>query len=164
MKISCQSCGKDIGDKKPKKYYRVDEGVICSKCYNKAWEQNNRGKNLAHKIASRATCKSKINGWPAPDFDSEWIYKKILAGRCEVTNIPFDLSARTTSHARNPMMPSLDRIDSKQPYLKDNVKLVVYMYNACKSQFAHEDVVSFCNQLVNNERAKDNEVSSLAKV
>jgi len=62
------------------------------------------------------------------------------------------------------MMPSLDRIDSKQPYLKDNVKLVVYMYNACKSQFAHEDVVSFCNQLVNNERAKDNEVSSLAKV
>ena len=33
---------------------------------------------------------------------------------------------------------------SSKPYAKDNVQLVVYMYNVCKAEFAHKDVVKFC--------------------
>ena len=85
-------------------------------------------------------------GWPAPDFGSVWIEEKILFGYCEVTGIPFDLTSQksSTSHAKNPWVPSLDRIDSTGVYCKENVQLVVYMYNVCKSEFSHGDVVKFC--------------------
>jgi len=85
-------------------------------------------------------------GWPAPNFGSIWIEEKILLGYCEVTSIPFDLTSQTsgTSHTKNPWVPSLDRIDSAGVYSKDNVQLVVYMYNVCKAEFSHSDVVRFC--------------------
>jgi hypothetical protein len=48
-------------------------------------------------------------------------------------------------------VPSLDRIDSSKPYLKDNVQVVVYMYNVCKGEFSQEDVMLFARMLVRGE-------------
>jgi hypothetical protein len=100
----------------------------------------------AQRLYGNAQKRAKEMGWPAPDFGSVWVEEKILFGYCEVTGIPFDLTSHTsdTSHAKNPWVPSLDRIDSAGTYSKDNVQLVVYMYNVCKAEFSHSDVVKFC--------------------
>ena len=95
-------------------------------------------------------------GWSKPDFGTDWIYEKIKKGYCEVTGIKFDLETevRTSVHAKNPWVPSIDRIDSSKPYLKDNVQVVVFMYNVCKSEFSHEDVIIFCNAVKEKEDGK----------
>lgn len=49
-------------------------------------------------------------------------------------------------------VPSIDKTDSSKPYLKDNVKIVVFMYNVCKSEFNHEDVITFCKALKENDK------------
>lgn len=92
-------------------------------------------------------------GWPEPDFGSQWLEEKICAGVCEVTGLPFDLitQVNNTVHAKNPWVPSIDRIDSAKPYLKNNVQLVVFMYNVCKAEFAHADVVKFCRAVAATE-------------
>lgn len=93
-------------------------------------------------------------GWPSPDFSSTYIEQKILNGFCEVTGIPFDLTSSfsDTVHAKNPWVPSIDRIDSSLPYSKDNIQIVVFMYNVCKSEFSHHDVMTFVNALYKKEK------------
>jgi hypothetical protein len=125
----------------------------CNSCAKVRWNAQNQLKVRAQRLYGNAHKRAKANGWPAPDFDSPWIEGKILAGVCEATGIPFDLYTQTSFsvHAKNPWVPSLDRIDSNKPYLKDNVQVVVFMYNVCKAEFSHAEVVAFCKAVAATE-------------
>lgn len=119
---------------------------MCNRCNKAEWEKNNPDRLRAQRLRGNAGKRAKDMGWPPPDFDTDWLHQKIKNGHCEVTGIKFNLEEKTTlsCHAKNPWVPSIDRIDSSKPYLKDNVQLVVFMYNVCKGEFNHEDVVKFC--------------------
>lgn len=146
---ACSHCGND-GDSVS---FGKGKAGVCNKCSKKEWESKNPIKVRAQRLYGNAQKRAKEMGWPAPDFGSEWIEGKILGGICEVTGIPFNLSEnRGGIHAANPWVPSIDRIDSSKPYLKGNVQIVVYMYNVCKSEFLHEDVVMFCKMLISESR------------
>ncbi len=126
---------------------------ICNSCSKKNWESNNKLKVRAQRLYGNAQKRAKANGWPPPDFGSEWIEEKIINGFCEATGIEFDLNEKRGGiHASNPWVPSIDRVDSSKPYLKENVQIVVYMYNVCKSEFTHFDVVKFCHMLVGENK------------
>ncbi len=141
----CKVCEKE----KENKAFAKGKSNTCNSCYKKDWNINNPDKVRAQRLHGNATKRAKTMGWPKPDFDSVWIYEKIKNGYCEVTGIKFDLDTevRSSVHAKNPWVPSIDRTDSSKPYLKDNVKIVVFMYNVCKSEFSHEDVIQFCKSV-----------------
>jgi hypothetical protein len=138
----CISCNKQ-GDKLL--FAKGGKG-LCNRCSKVNWEKNNPDKLRAQRLMGNATKRAKTMGWPKPDFNTDYIYKKIKEGYCEVTGIKFDLETevRKSVHAKNPWVPSIDRIDSSKPYLKDNIKIVIFMYNVCKAEFSHEDVITFC--------------------
>lgn len=138
----CSTCGRG----KDEVNFGSGKAGECNPCAKLRWNADNAVKVRAQRLYGNAQKRAKANGWPMPDFGSPWIEEKILAGVCEVTGIPFDLTSQTsdTVHAKNPWVPSIDRIDSSKPYSVDNVQLVVYMYNVCKAEFAHADVVKFC--------------------
>lgn len=73
-----------------------------------------------------------------------WVEERIKAGKCEVSGIEFVLS-----DGRHPFAPSLDRTDPTKGYTEDNVKVVVWCYNAAKGVATHEDVVTLAEALVN---------------
>ncbi len=145
----CSTCGRG----KDEVNFGSGKAGECNPCAKLRWNADNAVKVRAQRLHGNAQKRAKMNGWPAPDFGSLWIEEKILAGVCEVTGIPFDLTsqAANTVHAKNPWVPSIDRIDSSKPYVKDNVQLVVYMYNVCKAEFAHVDVVKFCRAVAATE-------------
>ena len=146
---TCKGCGTS-GD--GKLFAKGGKG-FCNRCSKIEWEKGNPDKVRAQRLWGNAYKRAKSLGWPELDFDTEWIYKKITEGYCEATGIPFDLTSvtRASNHAKNPWVPSIDRIDSSKPYLKDNVQIVVFMYNVCKSEFTHEDVVKFCKAVYKKE-------------
>jgi hypothetical protein len=146
---TCKECKKS-GDGK---LFAKGKSDVCNRCYKITWEKDNPDKLRAQRLWGNAYKRAKLLGWPELDFDTEWIYNKILEGHCEATGISFDLTSvtRITNHAKNPWVPSIDRIDSSKPYLKDNVQIVVFMYNVCKSEFTHEDVVKFCKSVYKKE-------------
>ena len=125
----------------------------CNRCAKTRWNAANAVKLRAQRLHGNAQKRAKAQGWAALDFSSSWIEEKILGGVCTVTGIPFDLSGPLdkTTHTKNPWVPSIDRIDSAKPYAKDNVQIVVYMYNVCKSEFAHADVIRFCRAVAKTE-------------
>ena len=145
----CGTCGRN----KDEVNFGSGKAGECNPCAKSRWNANNAVKLRAQRLHGNAQKRAKANGWPTPDFGSPWIEEKILAGVCEVTGISFDLMSQTsdTVHAKNPWVPSIDRIDSSKPYTKDNVQLVVYMYNVCKAEFAHKDVVKFCRAVASAE-------------
>ncbi len=144
----CVECGKSEAETK----FGKGAAGTCNYCSATKWKLNNALKIRCQRLYGNAQKRAKEQGWPPPDFSSTWIEEKVKAGYCEVTGIPFDLDTRRTKiHACNPWVPSLDRIDSSLPYLKSNVQVVVFMYNVCKAEFSHADVVLFAKSVVENE-------------
>ena len=144
---ACVSCG-SVSAKQDKA-----KAGYCNRCSKRLWDIANPVQVRAQRLHGNATKRAKTFGWPKPDFSSSYIEEKILEGRCEVTGIPFDLTTVHSEYAnaKNPWVPSIDRIDSSKPYLKDNIQIVVYMYNVCKSEFSHTDVLTFVNAVHKKE-------------
>jgi len=144
---NCIVCGETFNVVK----FTKGKAGTCNRCSKKEWEKNNSLKIRCQRLYGNAQKRAKQNGWPSPDFTSKWIEEKILNGHCEATGIAFDLETKTSDiHASNPWVPSIDRIDSSLPYIKSNVQIVVFMYNVCKGEFNHDDVISFCKETVRN--------------
>ena len=59
----------------------------------------------------------------------EWIARRVLAGKCELTGVPFVLERKS------PYMPSVDRIDSSKPYTASNCRVILWMLNVAKSDW-----------------------------
>lgn len=67
----------------------------------------------------------------------QWIQERLDRGYCEVTGLPFTLTANKIS---NPWSPSLDQKIPGQGYTPENTQLVVWIYNVAKGSWNHEDV------------------------
>lgn len=75
------------------------------------------------------------------DLTAEWIYGLLAAGKCAVTGIEFVLTEKDGGKkGTDPFAPSLDRIDPSKGYIKENVRMVSYIYNCAKSEHTDQDV------------------------
>ena len=61
-----------------------------------------------------------------------------------LTNLPFNIRG----NARSLFLPSIDRINSKIGYTKENCQMVIFGYNSAKNMNAHEDVMRLAKALV----------------
>jgi hypothetical protein len=105
----------------------------------------------AYKLYHAAKYRAKKKGLVF-DLTKDWILEKLNNGVCEASGLKIQFSQKysRTRHAfSEPFSPSLDKIDPKGGYTKDNTQLVVWIYNAAKSAFTHEDVLILANALVN---------------
>ena len=107
--------------------------------YESAW---GRAESLTNAAKMRATKRGLEFS-----ITAKWVEKRIAAGFCEATGIPFVLepSAETRRH---PFAPSLDRTDSTKGYTKDNVKIVSVIYNIAKADFSPEHLEMMARAVV----------------
>lgn len=91
--------------------------------------------------------RAKVDGLEF-ELTKEWIEAALNEGTCQVTGLPFSFG-----NGRRPMMPSLDKKDPKLGYTKDNVQVVVWMYNAAKAEFSHNDVVRLARAIIEKQDA-----------
>lgn len=70
------------------------------------------------------------------DITLDWLTAEVEANdfRCALTGIPFKFDADFASHI-NPYVPSLDRIDPRGGYTKDNVRVVLGAVNIMLSDW-----------------------------
>lgn len=84
------------------------------------------------------------------DITYEWVLSRLHYGFCEETGIPFDFSIPKAHNKPNPFVPSLDRIDSNRGYTKDNVVVVVWIYNRGKGADTRADMLKMCQGFIEN--------------
>lgn len=108
--------------------------------YHTVWKkQIKTAHGRAHTLYNKAQQRAKKNNLPI-DITPEWIEEKIQSGFCEKTGIPFELD-----NTRGPFSPSVDQREPGKGYTKENVQVVVLIYNMAKANFKHEDVVKLAN-------------------
>jgi hypothetical protein len=88
-------------------------------------------------------------------IERSWVATKLAVGVCDATGIAFALDHRKLStpgrRIASPWSPSLDRIDNDKGYIPGNVQMVCWMYNQCKNQWKHSDVLLMCRALLARE-------------
>lgn len=127
--------------------------------YNRYMTSWNRRNYQTPKMRARALVTSARNSAKKKNLPfnltNEWVEKKIVAGKCEVSGLDFDLSSMNTGKygagSQNPFAPSLDRTFPEHGYTTDNVKVVVWIYNSGKQNHSHETVMKLARALVERE-------------
>lgn len=84
------------------------------------------------------------------DVDYNFIKQRLDLGVCEVTGIHFDFTSG--ENHKNAYSPSIDRIDSKRGYTKDNTRIVIWQYNLMKGELSDEELLLICKLLVERNK------------
>jgi hypothetical protein len=109
---------------------RRAENAEAIKQRARQYRADNKAQHLAYEVKSR----SRKNGLPC-DLDAEWVQGKLAAGACEMTGLPFD------SEKRGPNSPSIDRINPRGGYTKDNCRMIVWALNRAMSNHGEDMLI-----------------------
>lgn len=102
----------------------------------------------AIKMLHNAKARAEKHGGKVT-ISKDWICKKLEAGVCELTGLPFDLKPSDKSF-RNPFSPSLDRKDNNnRDYTPENTRVVLSFINIALSDHNVEEVLPILKKLVN---------------
>lgn len=96
---------------------------------SREWKKNNPDKFLFQCTRNRAR-RAQLEF----DLTLNWFQERFNKGTCEATGFKF-ISNTDKKHARNPFIPSVDRIDSTKGYTMDNCQLVIWAYNVGKQNW-----------------------------
>lgn len=175
VKIDCASCG-NIFEKRNMHKSKRFGGYLCSTCYEnisvvKCKECDNmvdvsNGNHSGycevhwnlHRIAYNllSSCKHRAKKAAIDfDLDVEWIKSRLTA--CEVTGINFNYRNVKIKQSqgnyidRNPLTPSIDKIDPNKGYTKDNCRVVIWWYNLAKATWNDSDILGIVKQWMSNK-------------
>lgn len=139
----CKECKKNTNYKRDPETRRTWENKFKSKYLKTCSGASAKLLRASRKNAARKNVEFNLT--------KEWIENKLKHMTCEVSKLPLTLNTKTEREFRcNPFNPSIDRIDPKKGYTKDNCQLVCWIYNLAKSDFNHEIVMELARALSNN--------------
>ena len=96
---------------------------------------------LARSLMRTMRSLSKSRGHPPPTIKYEWLLSLLKnQTHCVATGFRFNYSGEI----RNPLAPSLDRIDNARGYDPDNVRLVCWRVNRMRSNMSVNDFIDLC--------------------
>ena len=121
----------------------------CAKCDNLAAAKSREtSRGRAGKLVTDAKTSSKKRKLEI-NISVDWVEQKLKNGVCELTGLPFDFTPAQHTQL-NKYAPSLDRINSKKGYTKDNVRVVLWAVNAALGQYDDEEMLPILEAMVEN--------------
>jgi hypothetical protein len=132
---------------------------VCKDCRNSAareWSQARRSSTATRASRLVAGAKARATAKDLPfDLDPQWVQERLDTKVCEVTGLPFDLTAD-----RGWNTPSLDRIRPTEGYTKANTRLVLFALNAACGDWGEHRLMAIANEILRRRRAASDELQS----
>ena len=125
----CVSCGRKTREGKRQ----------CATCAHRSQQYRGKFENRAKGLLRSAINRADAQGVYF-DLDMPWIMERIVGARCELTGLPFDLSAKKYEKGSryNPFSPSIDRIIAGGDYSKENCRMIVIALNVGINHWGEE--------------------------
>lgn len=101
------------------------------------WRLNHPRRHRANNILGMIRHRSKAQEMKC-DLTLDWLHDKFVAGKCEITGIPFDFDPPAKKGSKPPFTPSVDRIDPTKGYTMENCQVVVWCLNRAKGEFDYD--------------------------
>lgn len=68
----------------------------------------------------------------------EWVRERVMAGRCELSGLPFDFSVIGKKSNGKPYSPSIDKKDAFRGYTPDNCRVICWAFNVAFGHWGEE--------------------------
>ena len=142
-------------------WFRKHKDRRCKDCKIKQYHKrriSNRGDCGLERLITERYCglrdRAKDKGLIV-DFDKT--YLKYLweqqKGLCAISGV--EMTTKVFS-GRVPTNLSVDRINSMLGYTKQNIQLVCMAVNQMKNDLIHDELIFFCNKIIENEKKNNN--------
>lgn len=158
--IFCRDCEEE----KPETEYRFSRGKLepwcktCMNAYQREWRRRNKSKAATYMGNYRGTMAGALrerlanSRWRASE--KGWEYDLDIASLESLLETQEGLcyfsGEKLSEEVGNPNRVSLDRLDPKKGYTKDNVVLVCWKVNDAKRALSSEDFINLCRNIVLN--------------
>lgn len=108
-----------------------------------------RAKKLVKAASLRARKKKLL-------FNLQWqdVEQILKQGKCQLTGLPFCFE-QTVEFKSHPFAPSLDRINSKEGYLKDNTRVILHSLNAALNEYGQDHLIKIVEAMKENLYGKE---------
>lgn len=169
--LKCNKCSlyynEDNFYNDPNCKYRNFKGGECKNCQSKRKQKyrrinveenlNKHLKSLLHGCNQRVKGNTKTGSVKGKEFNLNIeqlynLYKK-QNGKCAISGI--EMTA-TIGVGRKNTNISIDRIDNNAGYTLDNIQLVCCIVNIMKNNISLEELVYFCNNIINHSNHEKN--------
>jgi hypothetical protein len=151
----CPSCGET--QSYLRKNYAEESlrlGKECKKCSNKKTENCHRGWHRGIRISwfNKFKTGAEVRGlqWNLSMDDVADLMEK-QSHSCALTG--WGIEFPESGHPQK-APASLDRIDSKKPYTKENTQIVTRQVNMMKQQYSQEDFIKVCKAVAEMHKEK----------
>lgn len=142
---NCPTCGEQ--QSYLRKNYAVESfrlGKECKKCSNRRTENCHRGWHRGIRVSwfNQFKTGAETRGivWSLT-LDDVADLMEMQSSRCALTG--WDIEFPDAGHPQK-ALASIDRIDSKGPYSKENSQLVTRKVNMMKQQYSQQEFVDIC--------------------
>jgi hypothetical protein len=99
--------------------WRNHQGKTCAAHLRALWKTSAQDRNISF------------------DLETDWVRQQLSGGVCSVTGLSLSMANHSRAF-RNPLVPSLDRVDSARGYEPDNVRLVCGWFNYARQDWTDE--------------------------
>ena len=162
IKLKCAKCNsyfdKDLPTyksdrQKPRPRYGKDKWFCSHRCSAMWSDSKSPFKHIFKNIRSRSKAnKTELN----IDLDYLRALWEKQEGRCAYTNLKMEMpvthsQSKYLKKRSSPFTGSIDRIDSNQGYIKNNVHFICLALNYAKKDWTEEDFKAFLNALIYGE-------------
>ena len=138
-------------------WYRHDRDRRCKECKKLQYEKRriaNRGDLGIERLLTERFVGLRdraIRNGLVVDFDKEYLRELWITQnqRCAISGVEM---TTVFFSGRVPSNMSVDRIDSEKGYIRGNVQLVCMAVNQMKSDLSNEELLFFCNKIVENSK------------
>lgn len=145
----------DYFKKKGKEKYKKEDNPQRYQKYRQEYLERRDAESRSHRgrlytLLDSARTRAKKKG-EIFDLTLDWLLElhASQAGKCKLTKLPFTYDRNPNGERfYMPYSPSLDRIDSKKGYTKDNVRLVCVIVNLALNVFGEEHLSRMCHAYV----------------
>ena len=147
----CSSCG-ELQSYLRKNYAEesLRLGKECKKCSNKRTENCHRGWHRGIRVSwfNKFKVGAETRGlqWDLT-LDCVADLMELQDFRCALTG--WDIEFPESGHPQK-AIASIDRIDSKKPYVKENIQLVTRQVNMMKQQYSQAEFIKVCKAVAEN--------------
>jgi hypothetical protein len=128
-----------------------EQAAPCSSLRNRVSEEDYAVLRAISRMCSRSRGRSNFFDW---DHDltmwqlwDRWQQQK---GRCAVTNVKLS-TEQGTHHEKNAYAASIDRLDSREGYVIENVRIVTHFYNNMKNTWSDHLVTKMLTEWVKSD-------------
>ena len=154
----CNTCG-DALPPNAEHFYQKKNGNLSSECRSCFRERSSRNQKKRHHAGgidyhlayiARAMRQRARKHKIAYDIDRDFLQLLLESqrGLCAISRIPLTFIKGSGHISTN---ASIDRIDPKQGYSKDNVQLLAFQVNTMKSNLSVEQLVFWCKLVLNDQ-------------